>query len=54
MSSLWYELEQFLDDVEKPARYIGGEDGTVDPDHSPEKASLHHLETVRAHTIENS
>ena len=39
MSSLWYELEQFLDDVEKPARYIGGEDGTVDPDHSPEKAS---------------
>ena len=39
MSSLWDELEQFLDDVEKPARYIGGEDGAIDPEHSPEKAS---------------
>jgi radical SAM family uncharacterized protein len=39
MSSLWVELEQFLDEVEKPARYIGGEDGMIDPEHSPEKAS---------------
>ena len=39
MSSLWNELEQFLDDVEKPARYIGGEDGMIVPEHSPEKAS---------------
>ena len=39
MSSLWNELEQFLDDVEKPARYIGGEDGMILPEHSPEKAS---------------
>ena len=39
MSSLWAELEQFLDEIEKPARYIGGEDGMVEPEHSPEKTS---------------
>ena len=39
MSSLWAELEQFLDEIEKPARYIGGEDGMVKPEHSPDKTS---------------
>ena len=39
MSSLWNELEQFLDEIEKPARYIGGEDGMVKPEHSPDKTS---------------
>ena len=39
MSSLWVELEQFLNEIEKPARYIGGEDGMICPEHSPEKAS---------------
>ena len=39
MSSLWAELEEFLDEIEKPARYIGGEDGMITPEYSPEKAS---------------
>ena len=32
MSSLWAEIEPLLARVQKPARYIGGEDGAVDPD----------------------
>ena len=37
MSSLWSELEQVLDEVQKPARYIGGEDGMIVPAHRPDK-----------------
>ena len=39
MSSLWPELEQFLGEVQKPARYIGCEDGMLIPDHRPDKAA---------------
>ena len=39
MSSLWSELEQVLDKVQKPARYIGGEDGMIVPAHHPDKAA---------------
>ena len=39
MSSLWSELEQVLDEVQKPARYIGGEDGMIVPAHHPDKAA---------------
>ncbi|HMK13067.1 MAG TPA: B12-binding domain-containing radical SAM protein, partial [Acidimicrobiales bacterium] len=33
MSSLWPRLEPLLAKVQKPARYIGGEDGALTPDH---------------------
>ena len=33
MSSLWSELERVLHEVQKPARYIGCEDGMTVPDH---------------------
>jgi radical SAM family uncharacterized protein len=39
MTSVWPELEPLLARVEKPARYIGCEDGAVRPDHSPELVS---------------
>ena len=35
MSSLWSELERVLAEVQKPARYIGCEDGMTVPDHHP-------------------
>ncbi len=35
MSSLWPALEPLLGQVQKPARYIGCEDGAVVPDYSP-------------------
>ena len=35
MSSLWPELERVLGEVQKPARYIGCEDGMTVPDHHP-------------------
>ncbi len=35
MSSLWSELERVLGEVQKPARYIGCEDGMTVPDHHP-------------------
>ncbi|MBJ31192.1 MAG: B12-binding domain-containing radical SAM protein [Acidimicrobiaceae bacterium] len=36
MSSLWSELECVLGEVQKPARYIGCEDGMTVPDHHPD------------------
>jgi radical SAM family uncharacterized protein len=39
MSSLWPQLEPLLGKVQKPARYIGCEDGAQVPEHSPEKVS---------------
>ncbi|MGD9798269.1 MAG: TIGR03960 family B12-binding radical SAM protein [Acidimicrobiia bacterium] len=35
MTSLWPELEPLLGQVQKPARYIGCEDGAVQPVHRP-------------------
>jgi radical SAM family uncharacterized protein len=39
MSSLWPELERVLGEVQKPARYIGCEDGMIIPEHRPDKAA---------------
>jgi radical SAM family uncharacterized protein len=39
MSSLWPELERLLGEVQKPARYIGCEDGMIIPAHHPDKAA---------------
>ena len=39
MSSLWPELERLLGEVQKPARYIGCEDGMILPAHHPDKAA---------------
>jgi len=39
MTSVWPELEPLLARVDKPARYIGCEDGALSPDHSPELVS---------------
>ncbi|MDE0927149.1 MAG: TIGR03960 family B12-binding radical SAM protein [Acidimicrobiales bacterium] len=39
MTSLWPQLEVLLDQVQKPARYIGCEDGAVTPKHRPDKAA---------------
>ena len=39
MSSLWPRIEPLLARVEKPARYIGMERGSVRPDHHPEKVA---------------
>ena len=36
MSSLWSELERVLAEVQKPARYIGCEDGMTVPAHHPD------------------
>ena len=39
MSELWTRLEPLLGQVQKPARYIGCEDGAVVPRHAPGKVS---------------
>lgn len=39
MSSLWNQLEPLLAKVQKPARYIGLEDGAREPQHHPGKAA---------------
>jgi radical SAM family uncharacterized protein len=36
MTSLWPRLEMLLPRVERPARYIGCEDGMVEPEHRPD------------------
>ena len=39
MTSLWSDLEPLLAKVSKPARYIGCEDGALEPEHGPDKVS---------------
>jgi radical SAM family uncharacterized protein len=39
MSSLWPRVEPLLAKVQKPARYIGCEDGSLAPTHAPHKAA---------------
>lgn len=39
MKSLWNQIEDILPLVEKPARYIGCEDGMQQPEHAPHKVS---------------
>ncbi|HSH59763.1 MAG TPA: B12-binding domain-containing radical SAM protein, partial [Acidimicrobiales bacterium] len=39
MSSLWPRLEPLLAQVQKPARYIGCEDGAQAPEHGPHKVA---------------
>ncbi len=39
MASLWSRLEPLLDEVQKPSRYIGCEDGAVVPEHAPHKVA---------------
>ena len=39
MSELWPRIEALLGRVQKPARYIGCEDGAVTPQHGPGKVS---------------
>jgi radical SAM family uncharacterized protein len=39
MTSIWTQLEPLLARVQKPARYIGCEDGAQTPEHSAEKVS---------------
>ncbi len=39
MSSIWPQLEGILDDVQKPARYIGCEDGAITPKYHRDKVS---------------
>jgi radical SAM family uncharacterized protein len=39
MASLWSRLEPLLAKVQKPARYIGCEDGAVVPEHGPHKVA---------------
>ena len=39
MTSLWPRLEPLLAKVQKPARYIGCEDGAVTPEHGPGKVA---------------
>src|SRR5437879_2806383 len=39
MSSLWARLEPLLGQVQKPARYIGCEDGAQVPEHAADKVS---------------
>ena len=39
MSNLWPRLEPLLARVEKPARYIGMERGSLQPDHRPDQTS---------------
>src|SRR3984893_17158320 len=40
MSSLWPRIEPLLADVQKPARYIGCEDGARVPVHGPDRAAF--------------
>src|SRR4051812_25942192 len=39
MSSVWPRLEPLLPRVQKPARYIGCEDGAQSPEHAPSKTA---------------
>ncbi len=39
MTSLWARIEPLLARVQKPARYIGCEDGAVTPRHAPDRVS---------------
>ncbi|HET7487637.1 MAG TPA: TIGR03960 family B12-binding radical SAM protein [Acidimicrobiales bacterium] len=39
MTSLWPRIEPILAKVQKPARYIGCEDGAVAPEHAPSKVA---------------
>ncbi|MCA9712540.1 MAG: B12-binding domain-containing radical SAM protein, partial [Myxococcales bacterium] len=39
MSTVWPELEPLLGRVQKPARYIGCEDGARIPEHGPGRVS---------------
>src|ERR1700704_7192499 len=39
MSSIWTQLEPLLTRVQKPARYIGCEDGAQKPQHTADKVS---------------
>ncbi|MEO7837404.1 MAG: TIGR03960 family B12-binding radical SAM protein, partial [Acidimicrobiales bacterium] len=39
MSTLWPRIESLLANVQKPARYIGCEDGAQAPDHGPTKVA---------------
>lgn len=39
MTSVWADLEPLLARVQKPARYIGLEDGVGDPQHHPDKVA---------------
>ncbi len=39
MSSVWAQLEPLLGKVQKPARYIGGEDGAQSPEHAAHKVA---------------
>jgi radical SAM family uncharacterized protein len=39
MNSIWPQLEPLLANVQKPARYIGCEDGSQQPDHRPDRAA---------------
>ena len=38
-TDLWSRLEPLLPQVQKPARYIGCEDGMQTPEHGPDKTS---------------
>mgnify|MGYP003347227106 FL=1 len=40
MSDLWPRVEALLARVEKPARYIGMEQGSLAPDHGPGRAAF--------------
>jgi radical SAM family uncharacterized protein len=37
--SIWVDVEPLLARVQKPARYIGLEEGSVEPEHSPDKVA---------------
>jgi radical SAM family uncharacterized protein len=39
MTSIWTRLEPLLARVTKPARYIGCEDGSIAPEHAPDKVA---------------
>ena len=39
METIWPQLERLLPQVTKPARYIGGEQGAVYPEHGPGKVA---------------
>ena len=36
---MWTEIEPLLDNVQKPARYIGGEGGAQAPEHAADKVA---------------
>src|ERR1700691_1366293 len=39
METIWPQLERLLPQVTKPARYIGGEQGAIYPEHGPGKVA---------------